>query len=367
MSDTAVYESMAIPAPPPVRPIEAPGVHAPGIFFGLPEDEYHAAFALSASGIKNLRISPLDFWARSILNPIQEERESEALTIGKAYHKRIVEGKPAFDACYAARLEKDGSGATIFTIEDLKAALKEYGEPTSGKKDDLVARLCAVHPPSRDRIWDVICDAHERKYAGKELLPSGLIEKIEYSAAMIEKHPQLCKAFSGGMPEVSIFWFDQDSGVPCKARLDYLKPKAIIDLKTFENSLGAPVSKAIARTVASYKYHIQARWYLNAANEARKLISAGEVSGDVSQAFLDALVSADERTFLFVFQQKGVAPLARGKVMPEGLTLDLARYEIETALGTFAQCWQTFGADPWIDTTDIETFDSTEFPAFISD
>lgn len=363
----ALYYGDVSPKPPAAKPIDAPGVHAPGIFFGLPDSEYHAAFALSASGIKNLRISPLDFWARSVLNPDRKDEETEALIVGKAYHKRIVEGKAAFDALYAPRIEKAESGAKLFTIEDLKSALKEREQPTTGKKDDLIARLVACDPPCRSLIWDLLTDAHDRKHAGKALLPADLIRKIEYSAAMIEKHPQLCKAFSGGMPEVSVFWFDEDSGVPCKARFDYLKPRAIVDLKTYENSIGAPISKAIARTVASYKYHIQARFYLDAANEARKLISAGEIGGEVSQSFLDALVSADERTFLFVFQQKGVAPLARGKIMPEGLTLDLGRYEIDCAKGEFQRCWQTFGADPWIDTTGIETFDSTEFPAFISD
>jgi hypothetical protein len=35
-------------------------VQESGVYFGLDEDRYHAALALSASGIKSLRVSTLD-------------------------------------------------------------------------------------------------------------------------------------------------------------------------------------------------------------------------------------------------------------------------------------------------------------------
>jgi hypothetical protein len=144
---------------------------------------------------------------------------------------------------------------------------------------------------------------------------------------MIEKHPQLSKAFTGGMPEVSVFWTDAQTGVPCKARFDYLKPRAIVDLKSYENVIGLPVRKAMARCVANYRYHIQAALYLEGARSAGRLIAEGRVFGDVDPGFMRAFVDAPERHFLFVFQQKGPAPLARGMVLAPGLTLDIGREE----------------------------------------
>jgi hypothetical protein len=91
------------------------------------------------------------------------------------------------------------------------------------------------------------------------------------------------------------------------------------------------------------------------------------VFGEVDAGFLKALVDAPDRHFLFVFQQKGPAPLARGMLLPPGITLDLGRHELAEATYLFARCWQTYGADPWLDVSEIEAFDTTEFPAYIAD
>ncbi len=78
-----------------------------GVFFGMAEDHYHAVPALSASGVKNLRMSPLDFYMRAPwLNAHyeadnDEPEDSFAKVLGRAYHKRILEGREAFIACYA--------------------------------------------------------------------------------------------------------------------------------------------------------------------------------------------------------------------------------------------------------------------------
>lgn len=346
-----------------------PAVHEPGVYFGMPEERYHSALALSASGIKNLRISTLDWWARSVLNPDYADEESEAKEIGKAYHKRIVEGQAAFDALYAAEIDPAEYPTALRTNEEIATAIVEAGGPEkglSGKRKAQVIELLLTYDPEA-LIWERLVAAHNEQHSGKIMLRAPLIHRIEVAAAMIEKHPQLCKAFTGGMPEVSVFWVDEGTGTPCKARLDYLKSRAIVDLKSFENSIGLPVRKAIARAVASYRYHLQAAFYLEAAEIARGLIAEGRVFGDVDTSFLKALHDAGERTWLWVFQQKGVAPLARGMVLPPGITLDIARAEIDEAKHKFARCWRDFGTDPWLDIEDIGTFDSTEFPAFIAD
>ena len=54
--------------PPVASPIDTGLNIEPGIHFGLSDDVYHALPALSASGIKNLLVSPMVFWAESFLN-----------------------------------------------------------------------------------------------------------------------------------------------------------------------------------------------------------------------------------------------------------------------------------------------------------
>lgn len=358
--------------PPLDQPISVdhPLVHKSGVFFGMSDDEYHAAFALSASGIKHMRVSTLNFWAQSPLNPDKEEEpeeESFAKVLGKAFHKRILEGSGAFHGVYAPAIDPGDYPGLLKTNDELKERCVALGLKVGGKKTDLIARILAADPTHSDCIWENILADYMALHPGKTFLKDKLIRSIEIAAKMIESHPDLGRAFTGGMPEVSVFWIDKATGVPCKVRCDYLKPKAIVDLKTFENVMGMPVDRAIARAMAGMKYHIQAALYLEGGDAARELISAGEVSGKVDQGFLDALVMAEERTFLFVFQQKGIAPVAKGKILAPGITLDLGRYEVDLAKANFARCWRTFGTDPWVDTSGIETFDSSEFPAYISD
>lgn len=352
-------------------PIEVkhPLVHEDGVFFSLPESEYHSAFGLSSSGIKHLRQSTLDFWARSPLSPTPVDEDSEAKIVGSAYHKRLIEGRATFEARYAPDIDPAAYPGALRTNDDLKEAIVAAGGPDkrikSMRKAELIETLLQCDPGAL--IWDRLVAAHNAKHDGKTMLPASLIAKIEIAAAMIEKHPQLCKAFTGGMPETSIFWHDRETGVPCKARLDYWKPKAIVDLKSFDNSIGLPIRKAIARAIANYRYHIQSAFYLRGVTEARRLMASGAVYGDVPPEMVKALQASNDVTWLFVFQQKGVAPLARGMVLGRGSVMDIGRMEIEQALVLFARCWATYGADPWLDIADVDTFDDTEFPAYLSE
>ena len=46
----------------------------------------------------------------------------------------------------------------------------------------------------------------------------------------ITLNPHLARAFQGGIPEVSVFWIDEHR-IACKCRLDWLKPRTIVDIK----------------------------------------------------------------------------------------------------------------------------------------
>ncbi len=97
---------------------------------------------------------------------------------------------------------------------------------------------------------------------------------------------------------------------------------------------------------------------LDAADQLERLIDLqhGAAQPDRRQA-------PPERTFLFVFQQQGPAPVARGMVLGPGTIMDIARQEVEQAKLRWVRCWETFGPDaPWVDTTEIGTFDDVMFP-----
>lgn len=340
-----------------------------GIHFGLDESRYHAEPALSNSGIKNLLTSPMDFWARcSWLNPDYEDERSDAMQVGKAYHARVVEGPIVFKERYAPMLDPAAHTGALKSAADIKARLAEIGEKVSGNKDEIAKRLLAADPAAQ--IWDELVSGHADAHKGKELLPPDLIRKIEIAAAMIEKHPDLCKAFSGGHPEVSIIWTDKEHGVPMKARLDYLKIRVIVDLKTFSNPLGKPIDRAVAYEMASRKYHLQCAVYQEAVNAAKEMVFAkgrAAVHGNVPDEWIQAFSASEPHEFLFVFQQTGLAPVARGYRFPKHNTFDIGRITANQAKLRYAECFAAFGNEPWVDVTSVRDFDDTEFPAFMTD
>ena len=70
-----------------------------GIYFGMELEAYLAEERLSSSGIKQLLVHPLHFWAHSWMNPRRPEPDDTPFTeLGTAYHKRVIEGAAAFAA-----------------------------------------------------------------------------------------------------------------------------------------------------------------------------------------------------------------------------------------------------------------------------
>jgi hypothetical protein len=343
----------------------------PGIFFGMSEEDYFSVQALSASGIKWLRQSPLDYWARQPwLNPNYEpEEESFARTLGKAYHKRILEGAEAFATNYAPKLEADEH--MLVTIDHLKAELEKRGLPKTGKtKQELIDKLLEHAPSCGSMIWAVKEALYLQDHAGKVFLPQGVIDRIELAAAMIEKSPTLGQAFRGGYPEVSIFWMDEETGCPCKCRVDYLKPKAIVDLKTISEEHGREFARAVDRDFANYRYAFQATHYIQGVDAALDLMKEGQIFGGVPLTFTEAMINADpeQRRSLYVFQQKGPAPIACGKVFNrQGAMFQICAAHLETARRTHVEYMAKFGADPWVTDYPITEFQDDEVPPWATE
>ncbi len=338
-----------------------------GIHFGLDEDAYHASFGLSASGIKHLRVSALDWWARSCLNPnlaevLEEEGDTEAKAVGRAYDVRIISGRDEFYRRYAPAIDRADHPDALDTMDELRGWLAERSLKTSAKrKAELIDRVLEADPSAK--IWDAIQDGYRKQHDGKEFLSPQLIQKIEVAARMIESHPQLSKAFSGGAPQVSVIWDCPVIGVRCKARFDYLKSKALVDLKTLANTQGLPIENAISREIGYRKYHHQAWWYRDAARNIVEFVKSGRVFGDADKTFLKSLAADHEKTWMWVFQLKGVAPVAKGRVLPETSMLwNIAQAECESAKQTFRLNLETYGADPWVDVESIKPIDDANVP-----
>lgn len=336
-----------------------------GLYIGLPEQEYHAIPRLSASGIRVLLQSPADFWWGSWMNPLREpDNDTAAKSIGRAYHCRILEGAEVFADRYCPALEKSDHPGALVTVDDIKEALADCGEKTTGRKDALIARLQTADPSAE--IWDAIAADYAEKNDGREQLSRPVWERVQLAAAMIERHPMMSRVVKGGLPEVSVLWTDPEFNVPMKCRMDKLKPKVIVDLKSFANMLSKPFDRAVMTAFAGGRYQIQAAVYLDAARHIPDLVAAGAVHGDAPD-WIMALgrVETFEPEFVFLFQQSTGAPIARAYRLPQGgLVYDVGKVAAMDARRIYAEHMARFGEEMWVDDTPLRDFDDSEIPAY---
>ena len=343
-------------------------VHADGMYCDLPLNEYLNALALSSHDVPLLRVNPYLYWFHSQMNPARViPPPTDWQVIGKAYHDRKTFGSKWFYQRYAAKLNQEKFPNAIVAAVDLRREIIACGgKPKSGAlKPELREMLRYLKPNAV--IWDDLVEAHEAQHQGKVLLDDHLVSEIERAAGEIENHPDLHHAFQDGMPEVSIFWHDPVTGIPCKARPDYLKGRSITELKTFTLD-HVPPDKAIARAVANYRYNIQAAFYLRAAAQIPGLIARKQVYGRFPSKLVDSLDANHEKHFLFVFQSKGPVPLTIGKVMPGGsLAINIGNNAIDEALAAWLDHWKKWRDQPWHSPIEVTEFSDSDFPPWIAD
>jgi PDDEXK-like domain of unknown function (DUF3799)/SAP domain len=166
------------------------------------------------------------------------------------------------------------------TLEDLKARCRELGEPVSGTKAELAKRIKAKDPQAIifDDILATFRVMVERD--NLEVLKPDAMHEVRQAAASISLNPHLARAFQGGIPEVSIFWIDE-CGIPCKCRLDWLKPRTIVDIKKCANIRERPFDVAVLLAIAEYRYDLSARHYLDGY---RCLVSRSQPGDNVALA-----------------------------------------------------------------------------------
>lgn len=205
---------------------------------GLSWESYFAMPALSSTGARTiLSKSPFHFRYRDA-----KEDMTKAMEVGRAVHMLVLE--PAlFAAQYRVYTKPKGVG--------MKAAMAEIENQALADGVELIeADDMAEVESMRQSLWSC---ATLRDYLGRANL------------------------------EQSITWIDEETGCPCKARLDIRVEDqdgrcVIIDLKSCREA--GP--DAFSRAIHKYGYHIQAAFYMEAARAA----------------------GFDPKEFLFVAQEK---------------------------------------------------------------
>lgn len=342
----------------------------PGIYFGMPEDEYHGADGLSCSGMKQLAVSPLNYWHNN-LNPDRlPPEETYPQRFGKAVHCWLLE-RDSFWEKYAVALSQDDFEGLLVTIDDLKAYCVEKGIDSKAKrKQELIDRITATgeHPP----IWDVELACFEETAAGKALLKKAEVAHITKVGQLIEADQTMSAILSGGMPEVSFFVEDPETGVMLKARMDYVKPLVTIDVKTFSNSRGKPTDKVVFDAIFYEKYNLQCAFYAKVRELARQQLAAGEIAthGAVSEKWLKAFTENAKHGFGFVFIESDEPFDMRAVQLRQAETPGAdsniywlsATMQIDELTQKYVECRNKFGDAPWREPVTPHILADTDIP-----
>lgn len=191
----------------------APTNHTvPRVVQGMSNADYHAQDSVSKSGLDLIRKAPALFkWRRE-----NRQLPTPAMRLGTLTHTAVLE---------PWRL-----------AEDIMTTPKIDRRTAAGKAD-----------------WEAFLIASE----GKELVEPDELEKLYAIRDAVRAHPAAAKALAGEPTiEQSIFWHAE--GVDCRCRPDAVTEKGVIvDLKTTKDA--SP--DGFSRSIAGYRYHVQAAFY----------------------------------------------------------------------------------------------------------
>lgn len=103
--------------------------------------------------------------------------------------------------------------------------------------------------------------------AGVEVLEPEEYELAERCGRAVREHPVAASLLRGGRAEEVVTWTDEETGLACKARLDFITPAYVLDLKSTRQT----TLRAIWRDFASRLYHGQVAFYQEGAIATQRI------------------------------------------------------------------------------------------------
>ena len=185
------------------------------------DSDYFAYKALSASQIKTYAISgAYDFWKTSVFNPDKRpDEETDALIFGKLAHCMLFEQDEV----------------------DKRFLIMDWGTKTRGTKKYEDAK--SANPD-------------------KTLITPAEYEKAGKMLACLRNHGLARQIIDGAYCERPFIWKDEETGLPCKAKIDALKQTpyglVLIDYKTSSSI------DDLLRNGQKLQYPIQSAFYCDA-------------------------------------------------------------------------------------------------------
>jgi len=190
-----------------------------GILQSLPAEEYHSNPAVGHSSLLKLMRSPAHYF-----NYMTSPREpTPAMQLGSAFHTALLE-PDVFRQNYIVAPKFD------WRTKDGKAQ----------------------------------AEAWEAANAGKTSLTPGDMDSVEKMISSVQEHGGARLLLARGQAEMSGFWTDQETGIACKFRPDFLATNgdlitSLVDIKTCVDAS----REGFAKSIATFGYDVQAAYYID--------------------------------------------------------------------------------------------------------
>jgi hypothetical protein len=244
-------------------------VTEPGLYDGMPEEQYHSdpvpAGSLSSTGARELLGCP----AKYAHSQEHGRPDSKAFDLGKVAHALIL-----------------GTGAQYAALpyDDWKTK--------KAQQERDAARAAGLVPLTR-----------------------GELAQAEAILAAFRTSPAAALLAEDGLPERTLVWVDEETGVWCRARLDWSNELTTVDLKTTKDA--DPYQ--FGRWAATYGYHIQEAFYLRG---------------------IRTLGLADNPEFVFALVEK-TPPYLTSAVVLDAEAVAVGDELVSRALRRYAECDRT--------------------------
>lgn len=179
----------------------------------LSNEDYHAHSAVGSSSLKHMLRSPAHYQAYLK----QVHTETRAMEIGSAIHEALLE-------------------------------------------PDLFRQKAIVKPKFSGKGAREAEDQWLMANADRRILRQDDFDIVQGVLNSVDHHALASALLSGGAAEESYFWIDEETGILCKCRPDYLRQgHIIVDVKSTIDASPEGFNTQMARM----KYHVQAAFYLD--------------------------------------------------------------------------------------------------------
>lgn len=338
----------------------------PGIYFNVPDFQYHADPSLGSSRIKAIAVDPIEAQFDHLHG---EDKDSDALTFGSALHARVLEGREAFESRFTKAFDKSEHKDALVTSEQITDWLKsrDQGGLSKLKKPDLIKLALEIDPTLQ--IFDVLKAEWELQNKDKQVLSVKRWAQVELASQWIQRDPLLSAVmedgtFIEGAPEVSVFY--EDRGVRLKCRYDRLLRHAIVDVKTFAGIYGGSVTSLAVKAINRMRYDLQSADYLRGWQRAKQLFADGLVFGEQPYPeFLEDCFDRDEPSWIWVMVKSTGAPQPLVVDWKAKFAMQTAAEGVERAIDSYIDLRDRFGeSEDWVPMHPPITLTDDMLPAY---